>query len=200
MSHPAVRSRASPSTSPSPMRSLCSGDEKDVASSASNRCYGLVNANANVSAHRTLANIERAVAALRHTLSSDFGATQELGACAMRCFGFRFLCCLFGIWTVDYGRSSIALNSFVKGCRLYLFFCIFGLTKALLASCNSLLQECEWPQLHIDRPGGGGGSEGVRLTPSTSSRGAGFDPLEVSVGVSLDPSMDLRGYRTPQVV
>ena len=27
----------------------------------------------------------------------------------------------------------------------------------------------------------------MRLTPSTSSRGAGFDPLEVSEGVSLDP-------------
>ena len=99
------RSRASLSTSPSPMRSLCSDDEKDVAASfsSSHRSYGLVNANAtanvNVSAHRTLANIEREVAALRHALSADLGATQESGACAMRCFGSRFL--LLFVWNTD---------------------------------------------------------------------------------------------------
>ena len=37
----------------------------------------------------------------------------------------------------------------------------------------------------------------MRLTPWTSSRGAGFDPLEVSEGVSLDPLVRSEGVPYP---
>ena len=37
----------------------------------------------------------------------------------------------------------------------------------------------------------------MRLTPSTRSRGAGFDPLEVSEGVSLDPLVGSEGVPYP---
>ena len=59
---------------------------------------------------------------------------------------------------------------------------VFTSTKGTLCLFIEMRQntryKSQYAVVQIDRPGaGGGGSEGVRLTPLISSKGAGFDPL-----------------------